>query len=268
MKLPSPPTILTRLMSAMGSAEKNGIRPIGEIIGQDPSLSARLLKIANSPFYGLPRRMASIDQAIQMLGLQALQSLVIGTLVIERFSSLPGMGTMNEFWAASLRCGLCSKLMGSRLERAAPSPPEILFVCGLLHDIGRLVVYTQLPEISRAAYLDARGGAVSENEAVKAILGFDYYHVGAELSNAWKLPEILAVTQKYHEAPWEAPNYRLESALVALAHGIATPGDSGDPMGPGELREYTRMPAAEIKEIQALAETQLGEAMALFFPAH
>jgi HD-like signal output (HDOD) protein len=265
MKLPSPPAILARLMPAIEAADSKGLRPVGEIIGRDASLSARLLKVANSPFYGLPRRTASIDQALVLLGLQALQGLVVSTLVIERFSNLPGMTNMNGFWADSLKCGICARLLGSQARGGTNL--EALFLCGLLHDIGRLVVFAQLPEPARAAHLEARSGAITENAAIRTLLGFDYYQVGAELSTAWKLPEILAATQRHHDAPTEADEFQRESAIVALAHGIVTTGADGSPTASPELRDYLRMEPADLKRILGEAEGQLGEALALFFPA-
>jgi HD-like signal output (HDOD) protein len=265
LKLPSPPKLLTKLMSAMELVDTQGIRYVTESISQDASLSIRLLKIVNSPFYGLPRRIAAIDQAIQIIGLRTLQGLVVGTLVMDQFSHLPGMANMREVWADNLLCGLCCKQIGVHLKQQAPPPDDALFLCGLLHNIGRLVVFVQLPEAGRIAYLKARSETIEENDAIKALLGFDYYQVAAELSKTWNLPEILVVTQQYHALPLEAPQFKLEAAIVVLASAIAkqSPFDANS-VGTKELLDFVGVLPHEMEEIFALAKSQLAECMRMF----
>ncbi len=145
LQLTTPPSIYLALKETINDPKKN-IHDAADIIEKDPALSARLLRIVNSAFYGFPSQILSIDRAINLIGFKELQSLVLGTIIIERFTDLPGAMSMLDFWSRSLKCALITaeidKLKGGQYHESS-------FICGLLHDIGLLVFYRRLPELAR-----------------------------------------------------------------------------------------------------------------------
>jgi putative nucleotidyltransferase with HDIG domain len=219
VKLASPPESFVRITALLDDPRHN-LQDITRLIEQEPGLSARLLKIVNSAFYGFPARIATVAKAITVLGNQELRDLVLATLVIERFSSLPnGLMSMRQFWMYSIRCALFARFLADRHPEGKRLQP--VFICGLLHDIGRLVIYHRLPELARAAVLLSRHEQLTEQAAQRRVIGLDHYRVGAELARQWRLPEIIAVTIERHDAPTEASQFPLECLIAALASRLA-----------------------------------------------
>jgi HD-like signal output (HDOD) protein len=199
LQLTSPPNIYFELQQTIANPNKS-ITDVGFIIEQDPALSIRMLKIVNSAFFGLPTPIASIKRAIAIIGVQELQNLVLATVIIDKFSSLPGgLLSMHDFWARSLRCALISKeicIYGNNKDNL-----DSMFICGLLHDIGQLVFYRRIPIIARQIGLLVESSGVDEIQAENNILGFNHYQTGAELARLWKLPEIIIETIGQHNQP-------------------------------------------------------------------
>lgn len=196
LQLTSPPNIYFELQKTAANPNKS-ITDIGFIVEQDPALSIRLLKIVNSAFFGHPTQIASIERAIAIIGVQALQNLVLATVVIDKFSSLPsGLLSMQDFWARSLHCALISKELC--IYRNNKDDVGSIFTCGLLHDIGQLVFYRRIPALARQIGLLVESSDIDEIQAEHNILGFNHYQTGAELARIWRLPEIIIETISQH----------------------------------------------------------------------
>ena len=147
LQLTSPPAIYFQLKKVIDDPHKS-LSEAGKIIDKDPALSMRLLKVVNSAFFGFPSQISTISHAISLIGIQELQNLVLGTLIIEKFSVLPGgMLSMHDFWALSLRSALTAKELANYWKHTEEN--ESLFICGLLHDIGKLVFYRRIPDLAR-----------------------------------------------------------------------------------------------------------------------
>ncbi|PKM12197.1 MAG: histidine kinase [Gammaproteobacteria bacterium HGW-Gammaproteobacteria-3] len=214
LQLTSPPAIYFQLKNIIEDPNRP-ISDAGQIIDKDPALSMRLLKLVNSAFFGFPARITTINHAINLVGAEELQNLVLGTLVIEKFSSLPGgMLTAHEFWAMSLRCALSAKELANYWEK--PSDTESLFICGLLHDIGKLVFYNRIPELAREVGLFVESG-YAEVDAERHIIGFDHYQAGAYLSRLWNLPGIIGETIAQHASPDYQGPYKKAADIVRTA---------------------------------------------------
>ena len=128
------PTIYVELQKALSDPDKT-FRDLGDIIGFDPALSARLLKIVNSPFYGFPSKIDTISHAISIIGMDQLTDLALATLVIYQFEGIPNnMFNMEKFWWHSVACGVAARSIADiRNEKNA----ERFYLAGILHDIGR-----------------------------------------------------------------------------------------------------------------------------------
>ncbi|MBS1214379.1 MAG: hypothetical protein H6R26_2996 [Proteobacteria bacterium] len=220
VQLASPPEIFLKINQILDNPNWSSAE-VSHLIEHDPGLAARLLKIVNSALFHFPSQITSIKQAVNVIGFQDLRDLVLATLVVERFSSLPnGLISMRSFWMISVRRGLLAK----RLAERHPQSQRLhaCFICGLLHHIGRLVIYQRLPEPARAAVLLSARENIPEHTAQRRVLGFDHYDVGAELGRRWRLPEVIVATIAAHDAPESAGAYAVQSALVSMASELCT----------------------------------------------
>lgn len=175
------------------------LQDVAHVIGRDPGLSARLLRIVNSPVYGFQARIDTLARAISIVGLDDLQHLVLATSVVDRFASIPvAWVDMTAYWLRSVRCALLCKLL---TEHILALHAERLFVAGLLHDIGSLVLYQVMPEqalrVLRSIDNDRRLLAGFE----QAIIGFTHAAIGKELLKQWGLPESLYAIIGNHLQP-------------------------------------------------------------------
>jgi HD-like signal output (HDOD) protein len=223
LQLTSPPNIYFELQRTLENADKS-IADIAFIISHDPALSMRILKIVNSAFFGLATPITSINHAINIIGVEALQNLVLATVIIDKFSSRPGgLMSMHDFWAKSVRCALLTKELC--LYRNNNDDLDLMFICGLLHEIGQLVFYRRIPELARQIGLLVEASGVDEIEAEHIILGFNHYQTGAELAQLWKLPEIVVKTIEQHDHPNYAGEFTLAASTIRTANYLCKLGD-------------------------------------------
>ncbi len=192
---------------------------LAEIVALDPALSATLLKLANSAYYGLSRRVETLAQAINVVGHTALINLSTAISVLNTFTGLPReVVDMTRFWEHSMTCASLSRLLARQAHHANA---ETLFVAGLLHGVGRLVFYLRRPEQYRAVLAAPEPGYRAIAARERDVFGFDYAELGAALLEAWRLPESLREPVRYQLRPGDAPTFRREAALLALANDIA-----------------------------------------------
>jgi len=259
LQLTSPPNIYFELKQAIENPDKS-ITDIGFIIEQDLALSIRTLKIVNSAFFGLPGQIASIKYAITIIGVQKLQNLVLATVVIDKFSSMPGgLLSMQDFWARSLRCALISKELCIYHNKKIDL--DSIFICGLLHDIGQLVFYRRIPELARQIGLLIELSDVDEIEAENNILGFNHYQTGAELARLWRLPEIIIETIAQHEHTDYTGVFADAVSIIKTANYLCKI-DAKHPL-PNSV--YNNMPADDLSNIIDKVNSQFEAIFKLFY---
>ena len=218
LHLSSPPTVYFQLQKIIEGPSKS-LADAAFIIEKDASLSLKLLKIVNSAFYGFPSKVTAINQAINLIGTKELQNIALSTIVIEKFSDLPGgLMSMHDFWKRSLRCALIAQEIDSFLgKRFAQS----IFICGILHNIGQLVFFRRLPELSREInlMLEAQEYILNHDEVKfeNNIIGFDHYQVGSALTKLWKLPEIITQSISLHTSTDTIDDYQEIASIIRLA---------------------------------------------------
>ncbi len=219
VNLASPPELFLKISEIIDNPAKTS-HDAEEVIKHDPGLSARLLRLVNSAFYGFPGQITSIARAITIIGIRELRDLVLATVVVERFGHIPNkLMTMREFWRISVQSALLASEMGKQVPKSAGL--ESIFICGLLHEIGRLVIYAKIPELARAAILLTGGDQMEESEAERRTYGFDHYQLAAELARRWHLPGVIITTLQYHGCPEEAEDFTRETALVTVASRLS-----------------------------------------------
>lgn len=219
LQLASPPNIYFELKKTMDDPAKT-IADAGKILENDPSLTIRLLKIVNSAFFGFPAQISTISHAISIIGLKELENLVLGTLIIDKFSTMPhGLVSMKEFWEYSLRCGLLAKEISNFHKQFEVT--ETIFVCGILHEIGKLVFYRRIPALAREIGILVKATDISEIQAEEKLIGFDHYETGAALTSLWQLPEIICRSIKYHNNWQAAGEHQLACKIVRQASELS-----------------------------------------------
>ena len=198
---------------------------LGNIISQDTSLTARLLKIVNSSYYGFQSRIETVSRAVTVVGLRELRGLVIAASAVETFSHVSNE-ILNKvrFWRHSLYCGVIARLLA---EQCHVLHSERLFVAGLLHDIGKLIIAHRLPTETRMIQLEAAKGERSEYEIEQDFLGFNHSEVGGELMKEWNMPETLIESVSYHHTPREAKTGVMETCLIHIANILTDQAEQG-----------------------------------------
>ncbi len=192
---------------------------IGSVISLDPGLSARLLKLVNSAFYGFPGQIDTISRAVTMIGTNELQSLILATTATNTFNNIAAEHVdMNSFWHRSVFCGLLAKKIYSRNNK---SKGEALFLIGLLHDIGKLILFAQRPVEAAAIISSAANSQRTLADIENEILGFPTAHLGAELLKSWRLPEPLWVAIRHQHRPTSALEFEKEARALNLAIAIS-----------------------------------------------
>ena len=213
VKLPSLPTIYVQITEAINSPNSSA-SDIAKVISKDTSLSARLLKIVNSTFYCFPSKIDTLSRAVTIVGTRQLITLALGMSIISVFRKIPSdLIHMRSFWEHSLACGICARIIGS--YKKIPNT-ERLFVAGLLHDIGRLILYSYVPMQAKNALIKARQDDDLLYNSEHEILGFDHSMIGGLLLKKWKLPVTLENSVKYHHSPQESKD-PLEPAIIHIA---------------------------------------------------
>lgn len=206
---------------------------VGKIISEDPGLTARLLRLVNSPIYGFPLRIDTLTQAISIVGMIQLRDLAIGTAFIKLFSNLPSHpADMDSFWRHSIACGLAARQLACRRREANV---ERFFVAGLLHDIGRPIMFTHAPAEAARALTESRQTGQLLFTVEQRAFGFHHGVVGALLLERWRLPGMLVDAAAWHHTPRLASKFPLEAAVVHVADLIANGlelGTSGEPNVP------------------------------------
>ncbi|MBI3776127.1 MAG: HDOD domain-containing protein [Gammaproteobacteria bacterium] len=242
---------------------------IGSIISKDVNLTARLLHVANSAFYGFPAKINTVSRAVTIIGSRELRDLVLATSAVEAFNKIPiDMANMNSFWMHSLDCAILARILASR---AKVLHSERLFVCGILHDVGHLVMYMKLPERARAAMVHAAKSHQFIEVAERELIGFDHAQLGGSLLLAWQLHESLAEPVLYHHDPFAAPNFQLEATIIYLANSLAKASRIGGTLSHStdiDQRAWTalNLTPGQVPEILQEAKQQFGEALSVFLP--
>lgn len=215
VELISFPDIYFKIVEAINSP-KSSADYIAQVVSKDPSLSAKLLRLVNSPFYGLSQKIETISRAVAIVGADELSTLALGISAMSVFKDIPEkLVDVRSFWLHSISVGVFAKLIAQR----SGLEPEKYFVAGLLHDIGRLVLFRRLPRLATESLIYSYSNLVPLVDAEREVIGFDHALVGASLIQAWNLPKSLGEAIKLHHYP--GPYKKLEEGIIHLADFMA-----------------------------------------------
>lgn len=241
-KLPSVPAVVTELIASLDN-DKISVHRVSATIRKDPNLSLKLLRSANSVRYGVGRNVATIDDALLLLGFDRVRTLVIASGMVGMLKDVPGLDR-GTFWRESFMVASLSRsiVRHSRLEGLAP---ETAFTCGILHHVGSALMHIGKPEVMRR--IDAlveQGAPRDELEANQ--FGYTFSEVGAELGRRWRFPETICTALTYQDKPLDAVPFSPYAAAVHLAIGLYRNIASGyrEEHALGEMPREVRRPLA------------------------
>lgn len=265
-RLATLPEVYLELERLIGDPEAS-LEDMAAVIRRDGAFSSQLLRIANSSFYGFPRQIDNVRTALSVVGTRQLRDLLLATAVIRSFRGLPVAADMDAFWRHSLACAAAARVIATM--RREPNV-EQLYLCGLFHEIGRLIFFLGDPEgMARALRLrDERSCLLSEAE--REVFGFDHAELGAAFLAAWSLPEVFEQAVRHYQHPSTAADYQLQAAIVHVANimTIALGLEPGaeryvPPLDEAAYATLAINPASTAQLVQ-LTERQFEEAVRLF----
>lgn len=212
--LPSIPVVIFEV-SKLLTDPRTSATDLGRIIGRDQGLVAKILTVANSPFYGLPRKVSTIEFAIVILGFDHIKNIVMALSMIEAFKKNGGPNWDNEsYWNHTLMTAGASKRIADQL--GYPKPGEV-FTAGLLHDLGIAVIQRYLSDEFNAICETAQNQQINYLKAEEQILGLTHQEVGLFLANRWNLPESLSDSIAHHHCPSKSEKNKMLPAVIHLA---------------------------------------------------
>lgn len=216
--LPSLPATVSKVLAVTADPESSA-SDLMEAILPDQSMCATILKIANSAFFGMPREVATIDKAITVLGFNEVHNIVLGKAVFNSFQKIgpDSKETIKNFWDHSFSCGLAAKILA---EDLGCSPSE-LFIAGLIHDIGKLVILMALPGEYLPILERSGNQQLQSHQAEDKTFNINHEEVGFRLLTRWLFPERLINSVGFHHHPQETDTHSLYALIIQLSDTLS-----------------------------------------------
>ena len=212
------PPVITELMDAMSSSDVT-VAKVTEIVETDPALTAKILRVANSPFYGLRSDVTTIGQAFRLLGLDEIGQLLLTCQMKSRLQSLDRRQheQLERLWHHSVATAVAARIIASRLHAGTEGKE---YTAGLLHDMGKLVLIQYYPE-EMATIVLLTESDTDESEAERSVTGMPHTEIGRLVGEKWRLPKEYLDVMQFHHRPTAAPNAPLLTAIVRCADLLA-----------------------------------------------
>jgi HD-like signal output (HDOD) protein len=266
--LPTLPRVLFNFNETITNPRSSAYE-IAEVIGKDTGLTARLLKMANSAFYGFSNQIDSLQRAVTIIGAKQLTTLSYAMNIVDIFKDVPAdCIDMASFWWHSVACGVCARILAGYKNI---HNTERLFVAGLLHDIGRLLLYQYASVDMSKLLLKARSDRTPLHKLEYEALNLDHAILGGRLLKQWRLPAVLEDIVHFHHSPENATN-GIEATILHVADvminaiGIGSSGESLAP--PLDLQAWERLGLSEntLTATLRLMDQQIKDVFIIFFP--
>jgi putative nucleotidyltransferase with HDIG domain len=240
--LPSLPTVVTQLINLVGDPATSA-RDISQLISADQALTAKILKVANSAFYGFPRKISTVQLAIVVLGFETVKNLGLSVAVLKRFQAGKAhpLFDRQQFWEHAVGCGVAARMLARK--RSKKLEPEA-FVAGVLHDIGKLILIEYFPDEFGEALELAHEELLTISEAETKVIGVTHAEIGGWLAEKWNLPESLVQAITHHHDPMAIDD---PSDILMVTHAANAltrhnhVGQAGDALGASLSPEASAM---------------------------
>ncbi|TXH27484.1 MAG: HDOD domain-containing protein [Elusimicrobia bacterium] len=266
-RLPSLPAVIVELLHSLDDEHANA-RRLARDLARDPALAARILRTANSSFYGCQRKVLTLDDAFAVLGLQGVRSLAIAATMRNTLSfrhrGSPGEWNFNAFWRHSVAVALAAR----GIAQCYRSRESHAFAAGLLHDVGRLALASCFPEHAAAVVRARTADDESWLPVEQRVLGIDHASIGRVLAEHWQFPKLLTQTIGSHHAPDPAADDLVSLVHVAdwLGHAVERTRERHRSVGapPGVAGDFHPLAADEWTSLAETVAGQLDAACAAF----
>jgi len=218
--LPPLPQVAMKLIQLLNDPQVSAT-DVAQLINTDISITAKVLRLANSAFYGIPRTITTINNAVVILGMKMVNSLVLGLAVNQSISS-SYQGSLNQadFWRHSLATAVLAKKIAPLVVSSPPIDADEAFCAGLLHDLGHLVLDRYFSDQFAPLVLQSQTGK-SLHKLETAQLGVHHGEIGGWLTSKWELPPNLRQPIILHHHPQNATQSPQMVYLIALANALA-----------------------------------------------
>lgn len=266
------PEIYYRLKDALGDPHSTP-QIIARIIESDTALTARLLRLVNSPVYSGYHHGGRVDRvsyAVQLAGLETLNHLILTSVLCGSFGHIaPQDQHLVSFWRHSVYTGLLANQLAKRCDVLHP---DRLLAAGLIHDIGHLLMHQRCPAQAKLACSLMASGEISGHAAEIQVYGYTHSELGAALLERWRLPESLQVMTAWHHEPQQAGSFALDTSLLHLANTVANHEGKAQDIGPSYIEmndwawAYTGLDKTVIAAVQAEADELFLETIHILMP--
>ena len=214
-QLPALPAIVAKLIQIVNSPESSA-DDASRLIEKDPGLTSKMIRLANSAFYGIPRSISSVSSAVVILGFNTIRSLVLSASVMKIFAGSHKTAIDKErFWMHSITTAMAAKTIVRHFINVRMMDPESVFCSGILHDIGKLIFNEYMTDEYLEACKYAEDNKISLYDAETKVLGINHAAIGKIVSDKWSLPIDLEYSLTYHHDPSAADQLQ---ELVATVH--------------------------------------------------
>lgn len=225
--LPTLPLVASRLLEAVARPDTDS-ETVGRILSLDPSLTARTLRLANSDFYGFPRKVGSVELAVVVLGANTIRDLALSVSIMQSLDHADS--AMEGLWNHSFACGVAARSLAERCRYRLSGEA---YAVGVLHDIGKVVLREADPDRFQAVLAMARDQGESMEDAERGLFGSGHAEVGAWLAERWGLPADMVEAIACHHRPEAATRNRELAALVHIADSLTARAGLSWPKGVG-----------------------------------
>jgi len=214
--LPTLPTVVSKMIELVDNP-KTSAASLASLISTDQALTAKILKMANSAYYGFSREIATVNMAIVVMGFNAVKEMGLSLSVFDMFKDLSNIRHFDVtlYWQHSVGCGVAAKMVARKFRNNLAGEA---FVSGLLHDIGKIVINQYL----HAEFTEIMNRVADNNEPLDTVemelLGTHHGEIGGWLADRWRLPMVIADAIKHHHTPWDSKKNRLLVAMVNVAN--------------------------------------------------
>jgi HD-like signal output (HDOD) protein len=257
--LPAAPKVVEELISSFENPDV-AVEEIARKLSLDPVLSAKLLRLANSAYYHVSRRIGNVEDAVRMLGFVTVRTLVISSGLVGGFKAVPGLD-LKRFWRYSLHTAVASKWIAKKVGVNT----DLAFTLGMMHGIGQLVIHSGMPAEAQELDQTVSTYDIGRLGAETAAFGFNFSEVGAELAVRWKFPDIFPETIREYPSPPALPAVGRMASVIHLAVWRAradelklTPEELAEGL-PSPIMEALGLSAAELLEqMPSLADLSAG----------
>ena len=198
---------------------QTGIDEIAKIIECDPVIAGQILRFANNRGSTDSAQVDTVLEAVETIGVEGIRKIMLAIAAKDTFDGIPeDLVEVQDFWHHSVCCGLAAQVLAERFKQL---DADRLFVAGLLHDLGQLAIYHQLPDLAREVLAKAGEPEGYRYRAEKEVIGFTHCQVGAEMLRSWRLPANIWEPVEFHHEPMLASRYPLETAILHIATNVA-----------------------------------------------